>query len=143
MPIIIRKYNPTLLNTPGVIYCARKSQDLGLGNPFSHLKNSRAKFQVNTLEESLKEYRRWLWKLIKFFEGGQVQLESWEQLYLNRVVNLAKEIREGKVDTLVCFCVNKSNYNYDKYSVKQCHTEILYGACCYLQRKGDEIKLDK
>lgn len=133
--INIRKYNSQLLNQPESVYCGRSRDKLGLGNPFSHLKNSQAKFKVATLKESLEKYREWLGKLIEAKLSKQTQkLEKWERIYLKKVIKLAREIELGKIETLVCFCVNKDNYKYVKKSPKSCHAEILYGACCYLIR---------
>ena len=42
---------------PYDVYIGRGSK---WGNPFSHLRNSKAKFFVSTREESVEEYEKWV-----------------------------------------------------------------------------------
>ena len=75
MPIDILKYNRQLLSKPDIVFCGRKSnnpEQIGLGNPFSHKSNSNAIFKVNSLEESLTSYRKWLWKLLKAYRADKI-----------------------------------------------------------------------
>ncbi|MDJ0595211.1 MAG: hypothetical protein QNJ72_35400 [Pleurocapsa sp. MO_226.B13] len=136
MPIDILKYNRQLLTRPDIIFCGRKSGNpelIGLGNPFSHQPNSNAVFIVNSLEESLMSYRSWLWKLLKAYREKKIAtLQLWEMVYLNRVLHLARLIREKQVSGLMCFCTNINNYKYSKKKEIKCHTQILYGACIWL-----------
>ena len=137
--INIRKYNPNLLNQPGVLYCGRVSPNdptqIGLGNPFSHKKNSNAPFQVASLQQSIESYKKWLEKLIKAHCNNQTQsLKSWEKLYLQRVLELAKNIEQGRVTDLMCFCVEFPNYLHKKKARYVCHTQMLYAFCLLINR---------
>ena len=136
MPIDILKYNRQLLTRPDIVFCGRKSNKpelIGLGNPFSHKPNSNAVFIVNSLEESLTSYRSWLWKILKACREDKIAtLELWEMVYLNRVLHLARLIGENKVSGLMCFCTKINNYKYSKKKEIKCHTQILYGACIWL-----------
>ena len=136
MPINIYKYNSRLLNQTNIVFCGRKSghpELIGLGNPFSHKPNSNAVFIVDSLEETLQKYRLWLWKLLKAYQKGNIStLELWEMVYLNRVLHLAKLIKKNKVSGLMCFCLNINNYKYNKKKEIKCHTQILYGACLWI-----------
>jgi hypothetical protein len=133
--INIRKYNPALLNQPGVLYCGRKPHQIGLGNPFSHQLNHQAKFQVKTLEESLNQYQKWLGKLVKSYRQKQTKtLSKWEQQYLKRVLKLAKDIKDGQVTDLICFCLEYPNYRYRRKETIKCHTQILYRFCLVINK---------
>lgn len=144
MPIDILKYDRALLNQPYLVFCGRKSGNpelIGLGNPFSHQPNSNAVFIVNSLEESLTSYRSWLWKILKAYREKKIAtLELWEMVYLNRVLHLARLIRENKVSGLICFCINIDNYKYSKKKKIKCHTQILYGACIWLNNSHTSKK---
>jgi hypothetical protein len=82
--INIIRYNPNLLKQRGIVYCGRKSSEelkIGLGNPFSHKNISNAIYKVSNLEIALREYRKWLWKLLKAYrvrsqESGARSQES-------------------------------------------------------------------
>lgn len=137
--INIRKFDPKLLNQPGVVYCGRNRTkrliDIGLGNPFSHKKHSNAPYQTSTLEQSISSYKRWLNKLVRAHLNQQTEfLEEWEQRYLQRVLKLAEDIQAGQVTDLMCFCVETVNYRYRKADKIQCHTQILYGFCLAINR---------
>ena len=142
--INIRKFDPKLLNQPGVVYCGRNRTkrllSIGLGNPFSHRKNSNAPYQTRTLEESISSYKRWLYKLIKAHFNQQTEyLEDWERRYLKRVLKLSQNLKAGQVTDLMCFCVEKFNYRYRKADKIQCHTQILYGFCLAINRYNRRI----
>lgn len=133
----IRKYNPKLLDKPGVLYCGRGRtvEDLGLGNPFSH-KPGTAKFQVKTLQESINYYRRWLHKLLKaYFKQQTCTLEAWEKAYLKRVLQLANDIESGIVTELMCFCIELENYEPDSSKQYQCHAQVLYALVLKIKQK--------
>ena len=136
MPINIHKYNSSLLNQADIVFCGRKSSNpelIGLGNPFSHQHNSNAVFKVHSFEDTLQKYRSWLWKILKASQEGKLStLDLWEMVYLNRVLHLAKLVKENKVSGLMCFCTNINNYKYSKNKEIKCHTQILYGACIWL-----------
>ncbi|MFB2920626.1 hypothetical protein [Aerosakkonema funiforme] len=133
--INIRRYNSKLLNKPGVLYCGRGRtiEDLGLGNPFSH-KPGTARFRVKTLAESIDCYQAWLGKLLKAHQKQQTRkLEGWERAYLRRVIKLAKDIDDGVLTDLMCFCVDLENYQPDDSKPYKCHTEILYEVALEIQ----------
>lgn len=114
------------------VYCKRSKQSLGLGNPFSHKKDSQAKFTVDTLEDSLIEYRKWLTKIVNLYNRGSFDLEKWETDYAGDVWELAKDIKHYKVNSLVCWCVNILNYVPSSDDLEVCHTQILYKCCLAL-----------
>ncbi|MFS8304204.1 DUF4326 domain-containing protein [Bacillus altitudinis] len=64
---------------PDDVYIGRGSQ---WGNPFSHLSNTEADFKVDTREEAIEMYRRWLITQPR----------------------LVKSLRDLKGKTLGCFC---------------------------------------
>lgn len=134
--INIRKYNSKLLNKPGVLYCGRgrTTEDIGFGNPFSH-KPGTARFQVKTLAESIGCYEAWLYKLLKAYQQQQTRkLESWERAYLRRVIKLAKDIENGIVTDLICFCIDLINYQPNSSNEYKCHTQILYKVVLQIQQ---------
>ena len=69
----------------GEVYCGRHPNLLGLGNPFSHKNNNNARFKVNTLEQSIDRYQKWL-KLVIQKTLFQDKLEPWEKEYISEVV---------------------------------------------------------
>jgi len=123
----IRKYKPSLLNKPGVLYCGRGKKSLGLGNPFSHKQTSRARYQVENLEESLVSYALWLAQLIKDFQENPECLESWHTSYALEVLKLDRAIKLELVTDLVCFCTEHKNYQAGdgKRTGYKCHVQIL------------------
>lgn len=50
---VVNKYH----KKPYDIYIGRGSK---WGNPFSHLPNTKAQFQVSTREEAIEKYREWI-----------------------------------------------------------------------------------
>jgi hypothetical protein len=114
------------------VYCGRKTTNLGFGNPFSHKKDSQAKFIVDTLEDSLIEYRKWLTKIVNLYNKGSFDLEKWEFDYAASVWQLAKDIKYYRVNSLVCWCVSILNYVPSSEDVEVCHTQILYKCCLAL-----------
>ena len=88
-----RVYNKHHGDAPvGAVYVGRGS---GFGNPFSHLKSSKALWKVNTREEAVEAYRTWV-------------------LDPARAVLYYKIREELKGKDLVCFC-----------APKPCHADIL------------------
>ncbi|WP_167514932.1 DUF4326 domain-containing protein [Bacillus wiedmannii] len=67
---------------PYDVYIGRGSK---WGNPFSHLLNTQAIFKVDTREESIEMYRKWIMQK----------------------PNLLEELHELKGKTLGCFCKPK------------------------------------
>ncbi|MFB2836598.1 hypothetical protein [Floridanema evergladense] len=134
--INIRKYNSKLLNNPGVLYCGRGRtiEDIGFGNPFSQ-KPGTARFQVKTLAESLGCYEAWLYKLLKAYQQQQTRkLERWEKAYLKRVIKLAKDIENGIVTDLICFCIDLEDYQPNDSNEYNCHTQLLYKVVLEIQQ---------
>ncbi len=77
-----------------VVHCKKESYDVYIGrpskwgNPFSHLEGTSAKYKVNSREESIEAFRKWI------TEGeGQYLLKDLHEL-------------EGKI--LGCWCKPKS-----------------------------------
>jgi hypothetical protein len=82
------------------IYIGRGSP---LGNPYSHIRDSQAKFLVSTREEAIAEYKDWL----------PQQVAAGNRSVLAALEHIAQRSLEGGVD-LICFCVPKS-----------CHGEVI------------------
>ena len=121
--------------TAGMVYCGRNRSrsssgfnplDLGLGNPYSHKRSKNCIWQVNNLEECLRCYRQWLWKLIQN-EHSQDNLADWERMYFYRFLHLCSVL--DNIHTLVCFCVN-TNHNTKNTQIS-CHTQILWNAAVW------------
>lgn len=85
------------------IYCGRGSP---LGNPFSHLENSKAEFKVKTREESIIAFEKYLQEQIKN-KNPKICNE------LNKIFKISKNNPNTQIG-LVCFCFPKS-----------CHTQII------------------
>ena len=76
---------------PLVVHCKREDYDVYIGrgrcpkageqgkwgNPFSHKEGTRAQFKVDSREEAIAAYRRWLWAQI---ETGKISLEDLSEL---------------------------------------------------------------
>lgn len=89
------------------IYVGRSGKNPSpLGNPYSHLKYSRAQFRVNNLEESLEKYLEWL--RYNYQNNQRVRSE------IDRIVNL---LIDGKNIVLLCHC-----------DTNQCHAYIIKSA---------------
>ncbi len=134
----IYKFNQQLLNKGKIEYVGRGKSlaELGLGNPFSHKPTKVAVWTVDTLEESISEYRKWLFKLLKAALAKDTkELETWEQQYLKKVLKLAKDIKQGNIEGLMCWCINLANYEPDsKVSIK-CHAQVLYKGIIWLLKQ--------
>ena len=128
---------PNIITT-GMVYCGRNRSrytdyfnpmDLGLGNPFSHKKTKNCVWKTNSLEDCLNYYRHWLWRLIQN-ENSRYYLTDWEQVYLNRFLDFCQSISLGRVNTLVCFCINTYHNALNKTEI-YCHTQILWNAAIW------------
>lgn len=163
----ILKYRDGLVGQPGLVYCGRPKTNtmycgqllIGLGNPFSWKQTKLAKFKVQNLEESLSGYRHWLFRLLderrcslrsdatttmKAHKQQHLKsIEPWERDYEEKTLELARRIARGEVSGLVCWCISINNYVPDKSKAKQCHTQILYGACLWLIEQGLVSTQDK
>lgn len=91
-----------------VIYIGRGSP---LGNPASHLKNSKAEVLVNTRDESLEYYKNYIDGILDLTQD--MLTYEYKRLIreLNRIWYLVKS---GKKVYLVCFC-----------SPKKCHGHYI------------------
>jgi len=141
--INILKFQRQLLLNQEIAYVGRGTtlDDLGLGNPFSH-KRDRAKWTVCSLEESISEYRKWLYRLLKAYLSRQTKslLENWEIAYLKQVLKLAKQIKSGEISSLMCWCINFPNYSPDRSKDYKCHAQVLYAAILWLETQSREPK---
>ncbi len=135
----ILKMTATLWNEPTLQYVGRSRHGLGLGNPWGVASGRQSestarhiRYWVTNNGEALYRYREWfLGKLVKNYTAGMgyVGLDEWERVYLSKIVVLSREIRQGKVHSLGCFCVNINNYQPVKEGLEECHAEILYKGC--------------
>lgn len=91
--VIHAKRSTAKLPAEQVVYVDRTIGKSILANPFTHLKTeTRAQFQVDTLEEAVEEYRKWfyiqamghipfrkeLWKIIQQYQrDGVLYLACW------------------------------------------------------------------
>jgi hypothetical protein len=74
-----------------------------LGNPYSHMPETRAQFRVDNRDEAVALYEAWL--------NAQIRGHNWAVINeLNRLLNLAKE---GDLE-LRCFC-----------APKRCHGDVI------------------
>jgi len=100
-----------------VVHCKRDAYDMYIGrgrgsiwgNPYSHKQGTQAKFKVDTVEEAIECYRRWLWRQIK---SGEITLEQLAAL-------------DGKV--LGCWC-----------APGRCHGEVLVVASLWARQQLDK-----
>ena len=97
MITVVNKYKHTL--TPYDIYIGRGSP---LGNPYSHMDNTKAEHKVATREEAIQKYGEWL-------ERARVN-NPLINGYLDKITNLAKDVDVY----LVCFCKPQS-----------CHGDVI------------------
>lgn len=82
------------------IYIGRGSP---LGNPYSHIRDSQAKFLVPTREEAITKYKDWLTS----------QIAAGNRSVLTALEAIAQQSLNGGVD-LICFCVPKA-----------CHGDVI------------------
>lgn len=80
-----------------IIYCGRPSV---FGNPFSHLDKTLAKFKVNSREEAISKYEKYL--------------ESNDQLKEAIFEQIQKPLNQGFTICLECFCLPQ-----------KCHCEAI------------------
>jgi len=91
-----------------IVHCRKKPYDVYIGrpskwgNPFSHKEGTLAKFKVNTIEEAIEAYERWI------TEGDGVYL-------LN-------DLYELKDKVLGCWCGDFTIEDNDRL---RCHGQIL------------------
>jgi hypothetical protein len=131
----IYKFNQQLLNKGRIEYVGRGKSlaELGLGNPFSHKETKVAKWVVGSLEESISEYRKWIYKLVKAAIAKNTEgLEAWEKQYLKKVLALAKNIKQERIEGLMCWCINIQDYQASSKATPKCHAQILYKAIIWL-----------
>lgn len=98
---VVNKYKLTGQET-NIEYIGRPSP---LGNPFSHLPNTLAKFKVKDRDEAVDRYEEYLRSLINTEEGVDITREM-KRLY-------KKLIQEGSL-SLVCWC-----------APKRCHGDVI------------------
>ena len=109
-------------------------RELGLGNPYSHKPSKSTRWVVTSLEESISQYRKWLYKLLQAYLNRQTkQLEDWEILYLKKVLKLAKQIKSGEINGLMCWCLDFPDYNPGSAKEYNCHAQVLYAAILWLE----------
>lgn len=79
------------------------------GNPFSHLKGTKAQFEVATREEAIESYKHWLWT----------------ELVDGRVTVAELAALDGKI--LGCWC-----------APLPCHGEVLLKAAAWARERLDK-----
>lgn len=88
--------------------CFEENEYIGrgspLGNPFSHMENTKAEHKVETREQAIETYARWLLEQIK--AGNQEVIDE-----LDRLAVIAME--KGKL-ILRCYC-----------APKPCHGDVI------------------
>ena len=75
-----------------------------LGNPFSHLPDTRAQFKVSSRAEAITKYKQWLPEQVK---AGNKPL-------ISNLYNIYKTIKSGNTAHLMCWC-----------RPKPCHGEVI------------------
>lgn len=96
--IIVNKHNH--ISTENDIYIGRGSI---LGNPYSHLKNSKAEFIVKSRDEAIAKYKIWLISKLKLKDEN----------ICRAIAAIYKKSKESNV-YLVCYCYPLS-----------CHGEVI------------------
>lgn len=91
---------------PNSVYVGRGYQSI-LGNPFSHLDNTLAKYKVATREEAVAAYEKYMREILEY----EKSLPENQRIYTNAILAL-----QGK--NLICYCAPKS-----------CHGDILIVLC--------------
>lgn len=95
-----------------VVHCKKEPYDIYIGrpsiygNPFSHKPGTLAKYQVDTVEDAIWEYERWLRHQLK---TGAITLS---------------DIRKLKGNVLGCWCKPGPNEHSDP-NLFPCHGDIL------------------
>lgn len=92
----------SIINKRHVFYCGRGSP---LGNPYSHLENSKAEFKVATREEAIEKYSIWLDEQIK--NKNKIVCDELNKIYKTA---LNYDIQ------LECYCAG---------FYQDCHTQII------------------
>lgn len=122
----------------------RNAGHIGLGNPYSSNKDPKAYYWVKTKEEALEKYRQWLDGIINCWKQGDIYVMPFnERTYLYQMINLMSDIKNKKVDTLVCHCINIGNYQLAEDDKEKCHAEILYKKILYMQEYIEKTGLNK
>lgn len=86
-----------------------------LGNPFTHLKkNTKAMFIVDTVEDAVSQYKKWLDKAV-MGSGGDNEV-------FNELKRLTKIYRVNKILTLSCWCKDELD---PRQSDHICHADVL------------------
>lgn len=104
------------------IYIGRPSAEYAyvrspLANEWSHLQNSRARHHVESIEEAVRCYHRWLLEEVK--DEGSAAFRELERL---------AEIAERGTLLLVCWCVNPAG-------VGECHGHVVKRAVEWRMRE--------
>lgn len=111
MIIVVNKYKhkPTLND----VYIGRGSI---LGNPYSHLKSSKAKIFVESRDKAIECYKNYLYKIINNEKKSDEMLLLgliFRDKYLSELQKI-KELAEKQDVYLICFCAPQS-----------CHGDII------------------
>lgn len=111
MITVVNKYKHT--PTKNDIYIGRGSI---LGNPYTHMKNTKARYMVESREVAVECYKRDLYNLLNdvIIENEQNLLNRiFKQRYLDELQRIKQLAEKGDVN-LVCFC-----------SPKACHGDVI------------------
>lgn len=81
------------------------------GNPYSHMSGTKATFKVDTVEEAIESYKKYLWEEIR---SGNITINDLLKL-------------DGKV--LGCFC-----------KPKRCHGDVIVNAVKWAKEKMNDLK---
>lgn len=88
--------------------CLEENEYIGrgspLGNPFSHMENTKARYKVETREQAIEAYARWLLEQIQ--ANNQSIIDE-----MDRLAHIAMD--EGKL-VLRCYC-----------APKPCHGDVI------------------
>jgi hypothetical protein len=101
---------------PQGIYIGRKKGAFHYGNPFSHLANTRAAFEVATREEGVENYNAWLDGVR--YANFDPERRIWILQQIEAIAMAGEDV------TLLCFC-----------SPLACHGDVLARRICQLAEK--------
>lgn len=107
MPKVLNRHHFNGSNyPPNSVYVGRGYNSI-LGNPFSHLDNTLAKYKVATREEAVTQYEKYMRNIL----AAEKLLPENKRPYTAAILALAEK-------NLVCYCAPKS-----------CHGDILIVLC--------------
>jgi dipeptidase len=115
---------------PGLIYCGRSHNSLGLGTPYDTKKAPYVRYVCSTKQQAVAEYGEWLKEIVThYLEGTRHLLVTSQEKYLQRMFKLCSKIKDGTAKTLVCHDFEYKDYTPCLDGEEKSHVEHLYKQC--------------